>query len=60
MPGAAQWQLNKKLDSSACWHCGNWILTVIFWNQTIGIFNANNNINIESNEKKRVIEIIRK
>lgn len=60
MPGAAQWQFNKKLDNSACWHCGNWILTCIFWNQEIGIFNANNNINIESAEKKRVIDTIRK
>ena len=60
LPGAAQWHLNKKLDNSACWHCGNWILTCIFWNQEIGIFNANNSINIESEEKKRVINIIKK
>ena len=43
----------------SCWHCGNWVFTLIFWNQEIGIFNANNNINIESREKSRIIEKIR-
>ena len=57
--GSGQWRLNKKLDRSSCWYCGNWIQTLIFWNQDIGIYNANNNINIESNEKKRVMDSIR-
>ena len=54
-----RWQLNKKLDYQACWNCGNWVMTVIYWNQEIGIFNANNNVNITSAEKKRVIDKIR-
>lgn len=43
-----------------CWFCGNWQLALVFWNQEIGIINANNNINIESDEKKRMIDSIRK
>ena len=59
IPDSGQWRLNKKLDKSACWQCGNWVFTLVFWNQDIGIYNANNNINIESKEKKRVIQMIR-
>ena len=33
--------------------------TLVFWNQDIGILNANNNINIEETEKSRVIDMIR-
>lgn len=59
MPGSGQWRFNRKLDQKSCWHCGNWVFTLVFWNQQIGIFNANNNINIESREKARVIQKIR-
>jgi len=30
------------------------------WNEEIGIYNANNNINIKAEEKTRVIDMIRK
>lgn len=59
LPGSGQWRINKKFDKTACWYCANWVFSLIFWNQEIGIRNANNNINIESREKKRVIELIR-
>ena len=32
MPGSGQWRLNKKLDASACWYCGNWSFALVFWN----------------------------
>lgn len=59
IPGSAQWRFNKNLDTSSCWNCGNWIFALVLWNEEIGILNANNNINIESEEKKRVIDHIR-
>lgn len=59
IPNSDQWAFNKKLDTSACWACGNWIFTLVLWNEEIGIKNANNNINIESEEKKRIMEHIR-
>ena len=37
MPGSGQWRFTKALDKSACWHCHNWIHTIIFWNEEIGI-----------------------
>ena len=58
-PGSGRWRWNKKFDKNSCWHCGKWMFTVVLWNQEIGIFNANNNINIESDEKARVIDLIR-
>lgn len=36
-PGSGQWRFNKKFDKSACWHCGNWMFTVVIWNQEIGV-----------------------
>lgn len=51
--------MNTKLDNASCWFCHNWMYTLIFWNQDIGILNANNNINIESEEKARIIGMIR-
>ena len=59
IPGSAQWRFNKKLDTSSCWNCGNWIFSLILWNEEIGIQNANNNINIMADEKKRIISSIR-
>lgn len=57
--GSAQWHFNKKFDKTTCWHCGNWVFTVVLWNQEIGIYNANNNINIQSEEKARIIDLVR-
>ena len=59
MPSSGQWRLNKTLDRLGCWFCGNWMFALVFWNQEIGIQNANNNINIESDEKARLVEMIR-
>ena len=59
MPSSGQWRLNKTMDRLGCWFCGNWQFALVFWNQEIGIQNANNNINIESDEKARLVEMIR-
>lgn len=59
MPHVGRWRLNKKKDNLECWHCCNWIFTLVLWNEQIGIHNGINNLNIEVNEKKRVVESIR-
>lgn len=59
IPGSGQWQFNKKGDKNGCWNCSNWIYTLVFWNEDIGILNSKNNINIENAEKKRVVDMIR-
>ena len=33
IPGSGQWKFNKKNDPSSCWYCGNWMLSIIMWNQ---------------------------
>lgn len=55
IPGAAQWRFMKKSDRTDCWNCNNWVYTLVFWNEQIGIYNAHNNINIDPGEKSRVI-----
>jgi len=52
--------MSKKLiDKQNCWYCGNWIFTVVFWNEDFGILNEKLNVGIEDDEKARVIDLIR-
>lgn len=42
-------------ENNACWTCGNWNYTLIFWNTTIGDFNYINSVNIDDKAKKDVV-----
>ena len=59
IPGAAQWRFIKKLDISDCWNCSNWVYSLVFWSEQIGTRNAENNLNIEKAEKKKLVSNIR-
>ena len=35
IPGSGQWQMLTDGAPDACWHCDNWLYTLIFWSPTI-------------------------
>lgn len=48
IPGAGQWTIRTTQEKDGCWHCDNWMYTLIFWHPEIGEFNKRNSIGINA------------
>ena len=47
------------IDKEPCWHCDNWMYSLIFWNEEIGKYNKVNSLGIDRKSKKNAIKTLK-
>lgn len=59
MPGSGRWRLQTVNEPENCWNCDNWVYTLYFWNEAIGHYNEGQQIGIDRNTKRSLVEALR-
>lgn len=59
IPGSGQWNMKVQKEKDGCWHCDNWMYSLVFWHPDIGNFNSRNSIGCTKETKRKVLQQIK-
>lgn len=59
MPGSGQWKMQTEIEKDKCWHCDNWMYSIVFWSPKIGEYIENRYLGVQKKMKRRLMSTIK-